>query len=41
MRGSSSRRSILDTLESLKMSYPETSKARRKELQAIRKSLAK
>ncbi len=32
---------VLDTLKSLKMSYPETSKARRKELQAIRKSLAK
>jgi PPK2 family polyphosphate:nucleotide phosphotransferase len=32
---------ILDTLESLKMSYPKASKARRKELQAIRKSLAK
>ena len=32
---------ILDTLESLKMSYPETSPARRKELLAIRKSLAK
>ena len=32
---------ILDTLKSLKMSYPETSKARRKELLAIRKQLAK
>jgi PPK2 family polyphosphate:nucleotide phosphotransferase len=32
---------ILDTLDSLKMSYPKASKARRKELQAIRKSLAK
>ena len=32
---------VLDTLESLKMSYPETSQARRKELLAIRKSLAK
>jgi PPK2 family polyphosphate:nucleotide phosphotransferase len=32
---------ILDALESLKMSYPETSPARRKELLAIRKSLAK
>jgi len=32
---------VLDTLKSLKMSYPETSKTRRKELQAIRKSLAK
>jgi PPK2 family polyphosphate:nucleotide phosphotransferase len=32
---------ILDTLASLKMSYPKTSKARRKELLAIRKQLAK
>jgi PPK2 family polyphosphate:nucleotide phosphotransferase len=32
---------VFDTLKSLKMSYPETSQARRKELQAIRKSLAK
>jgi PPK2 family polyphosphate:nucleotide phosphotransferase len=32
---------ILDTLDSLKMSYPEPTKAHRKELQAIRKSLAK
>ena len=32
---------VLDTLKSLKMSYPETSSARRKELLAIRKSLAK
>ena len=32
---------VLDKLKSLKMSYPETGKARRKELQAIRKSLAK
>jgi PPK2 family polyphosphate:nucleotide phosphotransferase len=32
---------VLDTLQSLKMSYPKTSKARRKELQAIRKSLTK
>jgi PPK2 family polyphosphate:nucleotide phosphotransferase len=32
---------ILDTLESLKMCYPETSKARRGELQAIRKLLEK
>jgi PPK2 family polyphosphate:nucleotide phosphotransferase len=32
---------VLDTLKSLKMSYPETSKARRRELEAIRKSLAK
>jgi polyphosphate kinase 2 (PPK2 family) len=31
---------ILDTLDSLKMSYPETSKAHHRELQAIRKSLA-
>ena len=30
---------VLETLRSLKMSYPETSKARRKELLAIRKSL--
>jgi len=32
---------ILDTLKSFKMSYPETSAARRKELLAIRKQLAK
>jgi PPK2 family polyphosphate:nucleotide phosphotransferase len=32
---------ILDTLKSLKMSYPETTKARRRDLLAIRKSLAK
>jgi PPK2 family polyphosphate:nucleotide phosphotransferase len=32
---------VLDTLQSLKMSYPKTSKARRKELQAIRRSLSK
>jgi PPK2 family polyphosphate:nucleotide phosphotransferase len=32
---------ILDTLKSLKLSYPEISKAHRKELQSIRKSLAK
>jgi PPK2 family polyphosphate:nucleotide phosphotransferase len=32
---------ILDTLKSLKMNYPKTSKARRKELLAIRKQLAK
>ena len=32
---------VLDTLKSFKMNYPETSKARHKELQAIRKSLAK
>jgi len=31
---------ILDTLKSLKLSYPETNKAHRRELQAIRKSLA-
>jgi PPK2 family polyphosphate:nucleotide phosphotransferase len=30
---------VLDLLESLKMKYPETTKARRKELQVIRKSL--
>ena len=32
---------VLDTLKGLKMSYPETSKARRKALLAIRKQLAK
>jgi PPK2 family polyphosphate:nucleotide phosphotransferase len=32
---------VLDTLEGLKMSYPETSAARRDELLAIRKQLAK
>ena len=32
---------VLDTLQSLKMSYPKTSKVRLKELQAIRKTLAK
>jgi PPK2 family polyphosphate:nucleotide phosphotransferase len=32
---------VLDTLEQLKMSYPEPSKARRKELQSIRKQLVK
>ena len=32
---------ILDMLEGLKMSYPETSEARRKELLAIRKQLEK
>jgi len=32
---------VLDTLKALKMKYPETTKARRKELLAIRKSLAK
>jgi len=32
---------VLDTLEQLRMSYPEPSKARRKELQSIRKQLLK
>jgi PPK2 family polyphosphate:nucleotide phosphotransferase len=32
---------VLDTLEKLKMSYPEPDKARRKELQSIRKQLVK
>ena len=32
---------ILDTLKSLKLSYPEPTRARRKELQAIRKQLAR
>ena len=32
---------ILDTLKSLKMNYPKTSKAHRRELQSIRKLLAK
>ncbi|HTB84236.1 MAG TPA: ADP-polyphosphate phosphotransferase [Candidatus Sulfotelmatobacter sp.] len=32
---------VLETLKGLKMNYPETSKARRKELLAIRKQLAK
>jgi len=32
---------VLDTLNSLKMSYPQTSKAHRRELQSIRKLLAK
>jgi PPK2 family polyphosphate:nucleotide phosphotransferase len=32
---------VLDTLEKLKMSYPEPGKARRKELQSIRKQLLK
>jgi PPK2 family polyphosphate:nucleotide phosphotransferase len=32
---------ILDTLKSLKMNYPKTSRAHRKELQSIRKLLAK
>jgi hypothetical protein len=34
-------RIILDTLDGLKMSYPEASPERRRELQAIRKRLAK
>ena len=34
-------RIVVDTLEGLKMSYPKTSEKRRKELQAIRKQLAK
>jgi PPK2 family polyphosphate:nucleotide phosphotransferase len=33
-------RIVLDTLKSLKMNYPEVGRARRRELQAIRKSLA-
>ena len=32
---------VLDTLEQLKMSYPEPDQARRKELLSIRKQLAK
>ena len=32
---------VLDTLEDLKMTYPKTSEARRKELLAIREQLAK
>ena len=32
---------VLGTLEKLKMSYPEADKARRKELQSIRKQLVK
>ena len=32
---------VVDTLESMKMSYPKTTAARRKELMAIRKRLAK
>ena len=32
---------ILDTLEALKMSYPETTETRRSELLAIREQLAK
>jgi hypothetical protein len=32
---------VFDTLKSLKMNYPKTSPARRRELLAIRKSLAK
>jgi hypothetical protein len=34
-------RVFLDTLKELKMSYPELTKAQRKELQSIRKLLAK
>jgi PPK2 family polyphosphate:nucleotide phosphotransferase len=34
-------RIVVDTLEELKMSYPQTTDKRRKELQAIRKQLAK
>jgi PPK2 family polyphosphate:nucleotide phosphotransferase len=34
-------RIVLDTLQSLKMSYPQTSPARRRELQAIRKRLTR
>ncbi|MDR3421601.1 MAG: polyphosphate kinase 2 family protein [Xanthobacteraceae bacterium] len=34
-------RIVLDTLEQLKMTYPKTSPARRRELQAIRKQLTK
>ena len=32
---------VLDTFEELKMSYPKTTAARRRELLAIRKGLAK
>jgi polyphosphate kinase 2 PPK2 len=32
---------VLDTFDELKMSYPRTTTTRRKELQAIRKGLAK
>jgi len=32
---------VLDTLKSLKLHYPQTSKTHRRELQAIRKLLAK
>ena len=32
---------VLDTLKSLKLHYPQTSKAHRRELQSIRKWLAK
>ena len=32
---------VLDTLEGLKMTYPKTSAERRRELQSIRKRLAK
>ena len=34
-------RIVLDTLTSLKMTYPKTSAARRRELQSIRKQLTK
>ena len=34
-------RILLDTLEGLKMTYPKSSPARRRELRAIRKKLAK
>ena len=34
-------RILLKTLEGLKMTYPETTPARRRQLQAIRKELAK
>jgi hypothetical protein len=34
-------RIVLDTLDELKMTYPKTSAARRRELLAIRKRLAK
>ena len=32
---------VLDTFEELKMTYPETTEKRRRELQSIRKRLAK
>ena len=34
-------RIVLDTLEDLKMAYPKTTAKRRRELQSIRKELAK